>query len=195
MAEAVVLASGSGSNFEAIVHRVRRTSHTVASLICDQPDALCLQRAKRLRVPSRIVHYHGRRAQAERELLAILTEIDPDLVVLAGFMRILPAEIVTRFNGRMINIHPSILPAFPGLHAIERSFHQSDGPLGITVHYVDAGVDTGPVIEQHSIERDGVPDVQTAEQRIHQLEHRYYPEVVVRLLESATQKTTDGRAE
>ncbi len=191
MAEAVVLASGSGSNFEAITRRVRSTNHTMVGLVCDQPQAYCLQRARALGVQSWVVRYLGRRTAAEQELSSLLTQLDPDLVVLAGFMKVLPEWLVDRWQRRIVNIHPSLLPAYPGLRAIERSFASQDKELGITIHFVDAGVDTGPVIEQHSIRRDTVPDVATAFARIHELEHRYYPEVVVRLLDRH-QATSQG---
>jgi phosphoribosylglycinamide formyltransferase-1 len=99
-------------------------------------------------------------------------------------MRILTPGFVERFPGRIINIHPSILPDFPGLRAIERSFADPKAELGISIHYVDAGVDTGPIIEQHRVERTANLDLASAEAAIHRLEHRYYPEVVVRLLDN-----------
>ncbi|MFP4550221.1 MAG: formyltransferase family protein, partial [Spirochaetales bacterium] len=95
-------------------------------------------------------------------------------------------DFVARYPRRIVNIHPSILPAFPGLHAIERSYADTRSELGISIHYVDAGVDTGPIIEQHRVERDTITDLASAEAAIHRLEHRYFPEVVVRLLDALT---------
>jgi phosphoribosylglycinamide formyltransferase-1 len=188
MAEAVVLASGSGSNFEAIADRISETDHQITALICDRPGAACLERAKRLRIDHHIIPYQNRRKSAEQELYSLLTSLQPDLVVLAGFMKVLPPNIVQEFSGRLINIHPSLLPDFPGLNAIERSFRAGDSTMGITIHYVDTGVDTGPIIEQHSVETEALHNLESAERQIHELEHRYYPEVVVRLLDQVEQR-------
>ncbi|MFW5686041.1 MAG: phosphoribosylglycinamide formyltransferase, partial [Spirochaetota bacterium] len=175
MAEFVVLASGSGTNFEAIAQAFRGSDHNLQALITDNPSAYALVRAENLGVPSIVVDYGAGRAAAEKRLLGVLTTLCPDLVVLAGFMKILPSPIVSAFTGRIVNIHPSILPAHPGMHAIERSFAEPSCRMGITIHTVDDGVDTGPVLAQFEVERTGHETLEEMERRIHELEHTHYP--------------------
>ncbi len=183
MAKLIVLASGSGTNFEAIAKRVAETSHELSALVTDKPRSGAVERARRLGIPVECVSYESSRSAAEDHISAICDRRNPDLICLAGFMRILTPSFVTRYSKRIINIHPSILPAFPGLRAIARSFADPRAELGISIHYVDAGVDTGPIIEQHRIERVADSELESVEAAIHRLEHRYFPEVVVRLLD------------
>ena len=125
----------------------------------------------------------GDREATERQLTAHLEAAGTDLVVLAGYMRILTPLVVRRWQGKLINIHPALLPKHPGAHGIEDSFESGDAELGITVHYVDEGVDTGPIIAQRSFPRHAKMSLEEAEFRIHQLEHELYPAVVLRLLD------------
>ncbi len=184
MADCVVLASGSGSNFEAIATRLADSPHRLLSLICDQPDAPVIARAERLLVPVLRISYVESRREAECRLERALSSLAPDLVVLAGYMRILPAAIVDLFAGRIVNIHPSLLPAFAGLHALERSYADPDSAMGISVHVVDHGVDTGPLLAQFEADRTGEPDLVQMEERIHTLEHRHYPRIVAEQLDA-----------
>ena len=185
MARVGILASGGGSNFLAIAESLAGTGHEVAVLLCDKPGAYCLDRAAKLGIPAHTVVYtKGEREAAERQFIAHLEAARVDLVVLAGFMRILTPLFVRRWQGRLINIHPALLPKHPGAHGIEDSFDSGDSELGITVHYVDEGVDTGPILEQRSFPRHAKMSLEEAEFRIHQLEHELYPAVVRRLLDS-----------
>ncbi|TVQ24126.1 MAG: phosphoribosylglycinamide formyltransferase [Spirochaetaceae bacterium] len=183
MAELVVLASGSGSNFEAIARRVRTTHHRLTALITNTPDAYAIRRAESIGVPWIVVDYASGRSAAEAQLLDLLTTLDPDLIALAGFMKVLPPPIVDAFASAIYNIHPSLLPDFAGLNAIERSWNSGASRLGITIHYVDAGIDTGTVIEQHSFAREEVSSLEEAEARIHALEHSHYPRVLCEALD------------
>ena len=106
-----------------------------------------------------------------------------ELVVLAGFMRVLTPLFVDRWKGRLVNIHPALLPSHPGAHGIADSFASGDAQLGVTVHWVDAGVDTGPIIAQRSFDRESGMTLEQAELRIHQLEHELYPRVVLEILD------------
>ncbi len=178
MADCLVLASGSGSNFEAIALRLANSPHRLLSLICDRPEAFAIVRAERLLVPVLRISYGRRREEAESRLERALVSLAPDLIVLAGFMRILPAAIIDRFPGRIVNIHPSLLPAYPGLSAIERSYADAGAPMGISVHIVDHGVDTGPLLAQFEADRTDGPSLPEMEERIHTLEHRHYPHIV-----------------
>lgn len=182
MANLAVLASGNGSNFQALAEAVRADGrHRVALLACDRADAYALQRAKALGVPAIVVQYKGRpRAEAEAELDAALRAAGANLIALAGFMRILGPGFVDKWAGRLINVHPSLLPAYPGAHAIERGWEANEAELGVTVHYVDAGMDTGPIIEQVSVRR-GLT-LEETEAAIHRAEHALYPRLALELL-------------
>lgn len=181
-----VLASGSGTNFEAIVQVARsRNWPVVFVLISDRPRAKVIRRANRLGVPTLVLPSRAfpSRDAYNQALLRELQALEPlDLVVLAGYMKILPPDIVRAFQGRLINIHPSLLPAYPGLHAIQRAFEAGEKKTGVTVHWVDEGVDTGPVIAQ--VEVPIFPDdtLESLEARVHEAEHRLYPRVIGKIL-------------
>ncbi|MEO0230193.1 MAG: phosphoribosylglycinamide formyltransferase [candidate division WOR-3 bacterium] len=186
MKSIVILASGNGSNFEAIVRKIVKNNWPieVKALVTDNPLAYAIQRARRLKVPTIILDYKSFKSKEDynKTLLEKLVDLKPDLVVLAGYMRILPPFIVERFRYRIINIHPALLPAFPGLNAIERAYKAGCKITGITIHYVDEGVDTGPIIEQAALRIRKGESLEELERRIHRLEHKYYPEVIKRLL-------------
>jgi len=191
MANLALLASGTGSNFQAIATAVSATHHRVVCLICDRKDAAVLQKGKARSIPSHHVTYAGReREEAEREILHLLREYRTDIVALAGFMRVLTPQVVDAYHSRIVNIHPSLLPSHPGVGAIEKSFKSGDTQLGVTVHYVDYGTDTGPVILQKSFTRRPDMDLTEAEELIHRLEHTWYPQVVISLLDAVTGKGT-----
>lgn len=184
MSNVAVIASGNGSNFESIANKLKDTPHSVACLICDKKDAFVMTRAKRHNVPSHFIDYRNKkREEAEKEILEVLKRYDIDFIVLAGFMRILTASFLRNFPNAVVNIHPSLLPKYPGTHGIEESYHSGDKKLGITIHRVDEGLDSGPIILQKSFERSGAETLEEIEERIHQLEHEYYPIVVENMLE------------
>ncbi len=188
MADIAVFASGNGSNFQAIAEHLQGGPHRVACLVCDRKRAFAFERAHTLGIPSYYVPYVGRtREEAESEMLAILKDHDVSLVVLAGFMRLLTPVLVDAFAGRIVNIHPSLLPKYPGTAAIEESFMSGDQELGITIHYVDHGMDSGPIIAQRSFSRVPGENLDEAETRIHALEHHTYPEVVMNILDEMEQ--------
>ncbi len=186
MKSIVVLASGNGSNFEAIVKKFRewKLNVDVKELITDNKDAYVIKRAKKLKVPVGVLDFHGFNSRKEYNatLLSHLERLSPSLIVLAGYMRILPAFIVRRFERKIVNIHPSLLPAFRGLNAIERAYKSGVKYTGITIHYVDEGVDTGEIIEQRCIRIENGESLSHLEKRIHRLEHYYYPRVLRMLL-------------
>jgi phosphoribosylglycinamide formyltransferase-1 len=193
MANVAVLASGSGSNFQAIAEALADTErnpngHQLGLLVCDKPGAGCLDRALKLDVPSVTVRYNKtspeERQAVERTMIGALEAFGADLVVLAGYMRILTPLFVNRWKGRLVNIHPALLPRHPGAHGIADSFASGDAELGVTVHWVDAGVDTGPVIAQRSFRRTENMTLEAAEAAIHALEHELYPQVVLDLLDA-----------
>ena len=221
MAKLAVLASGNGSNFEALVLAARAAGHEVVLLVCDRPKAFALQRAARLGVPSVLVSYArgdraavngdraavngdrarpngdgnqpdgdraarpdgdraARRLSAEARMTTALEAAGADLVALAGFMRLLSPAFVSRWQGRLVNIHPSLLPAYPGTEAIRRAWEAGEPLLGVTVHYVDEGMDTGPILARTEVARQA--SLEATEQAVHEAEHRLYAQVAVDLL-------------
>ncbi|MCX7028866.1 MAG: phosphoribosylglycinamide formyltransferase [Spirochaetes bacterium] len=185
MASLAVFASGKGSNFVALAERLRGTSrHRLAILVCDVAGAPVLDRARELAVPARCISYRGRsRAEAEADMLEALREHRVDAVALAGFMRLLTPFFLSRFPGPVLNLHPSLLPKYPGTHGIEESFRSADRELGISVIRVDEGVDTGPVVLQRSFTRTGTESLEEIERLIHDLEHEWFPVAVLRALD------------
>lgn len=188
MARLAVLASGNGTNFQALALALRgRASsprHDCVLLVYDRKAAYAPRRAEALGIPARYATYYGRpEAEAEAEIAAALDAAGADLVALAGFMRILSPAFVEARAGRIVNIHPSLLPKWPGARAIERAYEAGERVFGATVHYVDAGMDTGPVIESGRFERRAGESLAEVGGRVHRVEHEIYPRVVLRLLD------------
>jgi phosphoribosylglycinamide formyltransferase-1 len=185
VANLAVFASGSGTNFEALAKALAATRHKLVCLIVDKKDAFALRRAERLGIPAYIVSYKGKsREEAEEEMLAILTARGADYIALAGFMRLLSPRLIDAYPSRIINIHPALLPKYPGAHAIEESYRSGDRELGITIHYVDYGLDSGPPIRRQSFTRGGAESIDEIESRIHELEHHWYPRVMIDILDA-----------
>ncbi len=180
------MASGSGSNFENIVCEIQadRLEADPVLLICDKPGAGVLSRAEKLKVPFVLVdrkQFPSKEA-FEAEMVRCLDQSGFDFIVLAGYMRILSNEFVLRYWGRIINIHPSMLPAFPGAHGIRDAFEAKVKSTGVTVHFVDTGVDTGPVIIQSEVPVLSGDTLEVLEARVHETEYRLYPEALRRLV-------------
>ncbi|HEV2771634.1 MAG TPA: phosphoribosylglycinamide formyltransferase [Thermoleophilaceae bacterium] len=176
-----VLVSGEGSNLQAILDSVHgREGVEVACVGASRPDAGALERARDAGVPTGVfaASDHPDRAARDEALAEFLTAHDVDLVVLAGFMELLEPAFVRRFEGSMINVHPSLLPAFRGLRAIERALEYGVRVTGVTVHFVDEGVDTGPILAQEAIELPYAQDIARVEERVHAVEHRLLPEAI-----------------
>lgn len=182
MKKVVVLASGRGSNFEAIATQCARQQWParIVAVVTDQPQAPVLERAQALGIPSEVV---ARARFDQRDVFdaALATAIDahgPDLVVLAGFMRVLGDAFVQHYAGRLLNIHPSLLPAFPGLHSHRRALAAGVRIHGATVHFVVPEVDSGPIVAQAALAVHDDDTEQTLDDRVLQLEHRIYPMAV-----------------
>ena len=183
-----VLASGRGSNLQAILEatRVPDFPARVVVVIADRERAAALERASVAGVPAVFLDpkAYGDRDAYDAALLACLDDHGVELVCLAGFMRILGGGFVGRLRGRLVNIHPSLLPAFPGLHAQRQALEHGVKVAGVTVHFVDEGVDTGPIIAQATVSvRDDDTEESLAE-RILVEEHRLYPDVIRRFAEA-----------
>lgn len=181
-----ILLSGRGSNFEAIAHNVQagRIPAEIAVVISNKEDALGLARGRQMGLTTRFIPSTGKEREAfDQEVMAVLREFQIDLVCLAGFMRILSPYFIREFRGRILNIHPALLPAFPGEEAQRRALEHGVKFTGCTVHLVDEGVDTGPIVCQAVVP---VLDDDTAEAlaaRILKEEHRIYSEAICLLLE------------
>jgi phosphoribosylglycinamide formyltransferase-1 len=182
-----VLASGRGSNFQALIDAARSgyCPGTIARLITDNPDAYAIRRAKDAGIPVSVLDFpsFADRTAYEHALLAEMQECDPDLFVLAGYMRILPSAIVRAFPGRILNIHPALLPSFPGLHAQRQAVEYGVKVSGCTVHFVDEGTDTGPIVIQRCIPVEEGDDEESLAARILVEEHRVLAEAVRLFLE------------
>lgn len=182
MKQIAVLASGQGTNLEAILEAVERGEITgrVVLVISDRAEAPALERAVRHRVNALFLNpgeYAGRE-EFDRVLIDELKKAQVDLVVLAGYMRLLTPQFISAFPQKIINIHPSLLPAFPGLDGVEQAFEYGVKVTGCTVHFVDEGLDSGPVILQEAVPVIQHETVNTLHQRIHAAEHRLYPTAV-----------------
>jgi phosphoribosylglycinamide formyltransferase-1 len=181
-----ILASGRGSNLEALIQAARRgeLSGPVAVVISDRPDAPALERARRLGVEAFALPVGPRRTwiEDERPWIDALEQRGVDLVLLAGFMRRLHDGFLSAFPERILNIHPSLLPAFPGLDAIRRAFEHGVRVTGCTVHVVDRELDHGPIVAQEAVVVRDDDTLETLEARIHDAEHRLYPAAVRRYL-------------
>ena len=153
-------------------------------LLCDVAGAPVLERASELEIPRFVVSYAGEKREAvEKKIVRHLERRKVDIVALAGFMQLLTPWFLDAFKGPVINVHPSLLPKYPGMHGIEESFRSGDAELGITIMRVDTGVDTGPAILQKSFRKDTAETIEQVEARIHALEHEWYPRVLREMLD------------
>ncbi len=177
----VVLASGSGTNLQAILDALHgREGIEVVGVGSDKPDAWALERAQVEGVPTAVfaLDRYEDRAARDAEMGDWIEERGADLVVLAGYMQLLGDGFVARFRNRVVNVHPALLPAFPGLDAIGQALAAGVETTGVTVHFVDEGVDTGPAIVQREVPVPGNRDREQLEKAIHAVEHELYPEAI-----------------
>jgi phosphoribosylglycinamide formyltransferase-1 len=176
-----VLASGDGTNLQALLDRLHgRDGITVVAVASDRPDALALTRAQGAGVETAVFPASEFPSRVERDqaMAGWLAERGVELVVLAGYMQLLSNEFLDRFRARVINVHPALLPAFPGLHAVEQALEYGVKVFGVTVHFVDEGVDSGPIILQRSVEIPDARDPEGVLDRLHAIEHELLPEAV-----------------
>lgn len=175
----VILISGSGSNLQAFIDATRSGSldAQIACVISNKPGVFGLERAAKAGIPTAVLSHKdfSSREEYDRALLAEVLKHAPDLVILAGFMRILTPEFVTPLYGKLMNIHPSLLPKYPGLHTHQRALDNGDSEAGVTVHFVSAELDGGPVIIQARVPVLAGDDADTLGNRVLEKEHRIYP--------------------
>ncbi len=176
----VVLISGGGSNLQSIIDNANAIDLEIKSVISNNPQAYGLERAKKANIPTHSVDHKqfNSRDEFDKTLGAIIDEYHPDIIILAGFMRILTKEFTSKYLGKMLNIHPSLLPKFQGLHTHQRAIDAGEKIHGVSIHFVTDELDGGPIIAQRSIE---VLDDDTAEslaKRVLTEEHKLFPEVI-----------------
>ena len=193
----VVLISGSGSNLQALIDAVEEGAipGEIAAVISNKPDAYGLARAKQANITTSVVDHttFESRAHFDAALLRDIERFQPNLVVLAGFMRILTDDFVRRYTGRMLNIHPSLLPLYPGLNTHQRAIEAGDADHGVTVHFVTPELDSGPNIIQAKVAilPQDTPDTLAA--RVQTQEHIIYPIAVKWFIEGRLTMSADGQ--
>jgi phosphoribosylglycinamide formyltransferase-1 len=178
-----VLASGSGTNLQALLDTVHGREAEVVAVASDKPGAVALTRAADAGVATRVFERAGFASREERDdaIAAWLRERGVELVVLAGYMQLCSPGFLAAFPRRVINVHPSLLPAFPGIGAIAQALDYGAKVAGVTVHFVDEGVDTGSIIFQRAVEIGDVTDADALHDRLRPLEHELLPEAVRRV--------------
>ena len=176
-----VLASGTGSNLQALLDTVHgHDGIEVVAVGSNKPDCRALERAREAGVETGVFPAgdYPDRAARDAAMGEWLDSRGVDLLVLAGFMEILSGDFIRRFAGRIVNVHPSLLPAFPGVDAIRQALDYGVRVTGVTVHFVDEGVDTGPIVLQEALDLPYHRDIEAVETRIHQIEHELLPRAV-----------------
>lgn len=182
MTKIAVFASGNGTNLQAIIDAVRRgeLAASIELVVCDRLGAYCLTRAREAGIPYFMFYprKYPSKAAYEELILQQLTEAGVEYIVLAGYMRIIGLTLLNAYPQRIINIHPSLLPSFPGRDAIGQALDAGVPLTGVTIHYVDEGIDTGPTIAQRPVFIDPGESRESLEQKIHAVEHELYPQVL-----------------
>ncbi|GEP24480.1 MAG: phosphoribosylglycinamide formyltransferase [Lentilactobacillus diolivorans] len=182
-----IFASGEGTNFTALVDsfKAKHLPLNVKLLVCDHQNVHVLQRAQRQAIPTFVINFkdYPDKAAAEKVIAQQLAAASIDFILLAGYMRIIGPTLLAKYEGKIINIHPALLPKFPGRHGIEDAYEAGVDTTGVTIHWVDSGIDSGKVIAQREVPIRKDDKLTDLEQRIHATEHKLYPEVVEQLLE------------
>lgn len=191
----VVLVSGQGTNLQAIIDAIQagKLRAQIALVVSNRPEAYALQRATQAKIPTLCLprsEYPTREAFEDR-LLHDLAATKPAAIVLAGFDRLISSRFVSTYKNRILNIHPALLPSFPGLHAAKQALDYGVKVTGVTIHIVDEGMDTGPIILQEAVPIYDDDTEETLLERIHALEHRLYPEAIGLLVDKRLE--IDGR--
>lgn len=186
MKNIAIFASGSGSNFQAIVDAVQanQLSANLSLLICDQPGAYVIERAREAEISTFVFNakdYPNKEAY-EEEIVLLLKNKQVDLIVLAGYMRLVGSTLLSEYEGRIINIHPSLLPDFPGKDAIGQALAANAKWSGVTIHFVDEGMDTGPVIVRERVRIEENETRESLQWKIQEIEHKLYPSILQMLL-------------
>ncbi len=177
-----VFASGKGTNFTALLKaaKSRLIKADIKLLVCDNPQAPVLGRARRAGIGIALVKKADflTKVEFEQEIIRHLKKNDIGLIVLAGFMRVLGPDLINAYKDKILNIHPALLPAFKGAHAIRDAFDYGAKITGVTVHFVDEKMDHGPIILQQAVKIEDLDTLESLETKIHKMEHKIYPQAV-----------------
>lgn len=176
----VVLISGNGTNLQALIDDSVASNYKIAAVISNKADAFGLSRAERSGIPTVFIDHrdYPSREHFDQALMESIDGFKPDLIVLAGFMRILSAAFVKHYRARVLNIHPSLLPAYPGTNTHQRVLDAGEAEHGVSVHFVTEELDAGPVIAQEKIKIEASDSADTLADKVHAKEHIIYPKVV-----------------
>jgi phosphoribosylglycinamide formyltransferase-1 len=186
MKNIAVFASGSGSNFQAILEMVQegKLEANISLLVCDKPGAYVIERANVASIPAFVFFPkdYPSKTDYETEIALLLKKKNVDLIVLAGYMRLIGSTLLKEYEGRIVNIHPSLLPAFPGKDAIGQALAAKANWSGVTIHFVDEGMDTGPIIVQERVRITEDETTESLQRKIQVIEHKLYPEILQMLM-------------
>lgn len=188
MKKIAVFASGSGTNFQAIIDAIKSgaVDASIQLLVCDHKEAYCVKRAEVENIPTFTftAKEYNNKAAYEKAILEKLHENQVEFIVLAGYMRLIGDTLLSAYQGKIVNIHPSLLPSFPGKDAIGQALAAGVNETGVTIHYVDEGMDTGPTIDQRSVTIEENETLESLAEKIHAVEHKLYPAVLQRLFQT-----------
>ncbi len=183
-----VFASGTGSNFAAIADAIDqgRLDGEIVLLVCDNSEAKVIEKARDRQIPVFVFQpkTYTSKVDYERDILQELNDCQAEWLILAGYMRLVGDTLLDPFEGRIVNIHPSLLPAFPGKDAIGQAFSAGVKVTGVTVHFVDEGMDTGTIIDQEAIRIQPEDDQDTLQANIQEIEHRLFPKTIQALIQT-----------
>ena len=177
---AVILISGNGSNLQSLIDNAKKIDLEIYSVISNKEDAFGLKRAERANISTNFVdpNRFESREDFDKQLIAIIDELDIGLIILAGYMRILSSDFINHFAGKILNIHPSLLPKFPGLNTHRKAIDAKEKYHGATVHFVTEELDGGPIINQEIVEIDPIDTEYSLAQKVLEKEHILYPRVI-----------------
>ena len=177
---AVILISGNGSNLQSLIDHGNKIDLKICSVISNKKDAFGLKRAERANIPTHFVDPNRFESSQDfdKQLITIIDEIDISLIILAGYLRILSSDFIHHFAGKILNIHPSLLPKFPGLNSHRKAIDAKEKYHGATVHFVTEELDGGPIINQEIVEIDPIDTEYSLAQKVLEKEHILYPRVI-----------------
>ena len=177
---AVILISGNGSNLQSLIDNAKKIDLEICSVISNKEDAFGLKRAERANISTNFVdpNRFESREDFDKQLIAIIDELDIGLIILAGYMRILSSDFINHFAGQILNIHPSLLPKFPGLNTHRKAINAKEKYHGTSVHFATEELDGGPIISQEIVEIDPIDTEYSLAQKVLEKEHILYPRVI-----------------
>ena len=177
---AVILISGNGSNLQSLIDNAKKIDLEICSVISNKEDAFGLKRAERANISTHFVdpNRFESREDFDKQIITIIDELDIGLIILAGYMRILSSDFINHFAGKILNIHPSLLPKFPGLNTHRKAIDAKEKYHGATVHFVTEELDGGPIISQEIVEIDSIDTEYSLAQKVLEKEHILYPRVI-----------------